>query len=270
MPENSNHPCFCPSLFLPAGTGIIAEEVEMMERLQKVMANRGVASRRKSEELILMGKVKVNGQTVRELGFKVDPEKDVIEVDGQVLKPEKRVYILLYKPAGVITSVTDPFNRKVVLDLLKDVRERVYPVGRLDYETEGLLLLTNDGELAHRIMHPRYEIEKEYEALVRGRPSEEKLELLRKGIKLEDGLTAPARVTLLKTNKEGNSWLRLVIHEGRNRQVRRMCKAIQHPVIYLKRIRLGFLTLKGLKKGMYRYLTEEEVRKLKKMVGMEP
>jgi 23S rRNA pseudouridine2605 synthase len=239
-----------------------------MERLQKVMAERGVASRRKCEEYIRAGRVRVNGKQVTELGVKVNPFSDRIEVDGKLLENEERVYILLHKPAGVITSARDPQGRRTVLDLLKRVTSRVYPVGRLDYETEGLLLLTNDGELANRVMHPRYEIEKEYRAYVQGKPTPEALEQLRNGVKLEDGVTSPAEVALIECDAKGNSWLSIILHEGKNRQVRRMCAQVGFPVIYLKRVRLGFLTLGDLKKGEYRRLTEAEIIRLKSDLGL--
>jgi 23S rRNA pseudouridine2605 synthase len=184
------------------------------------------------------------------------------------LENEERVYILLHKPAGVITSARDPQGRRTVLDLLKRVTSRVYPVGRLDYETEGLLLLTNDGELANRVMHPRYEIEKEYRAYVQGKPTPEALEQLRNGVKLEDGVTSPAEVALIECDAKGNSWLSIILHEGKNRQVRRMCAQVGFPVIYLKRVRLGFLTLGDLKKGEYRRLTEAEIIRLKSDLGL--
>ena len=236
-----------------------------MERLQKVLAHAGVASRRHCEELIAQGKVQVNGQVVREQGIKVDPLKDKIVVNGQQIKLEQHVYLLLYKPTGVITSVTDPQGRRVVIDLLKGIKERVYPVGRLDYDTSGLLLLTNDGELANRLAHPSYEIDKVYRAWVKGIPSPEKVRKLATGIRLEDGMTSPGQSKLLKTESSSQRALvELTIHEGRNRQVRRMCEAIGHPVLTLERIRLGFLTLDGLKPGEFRKLTQEEVESLKR------
>jgi 23S rRNA pseudouridine2605 synthase len=229
------------------------------------LAQAGVASRRKCEELITSGRVKVNGAVVRELGTKVDPHQDEIVVDGQPIKRENLVYLLLNKPTGVITSLRDPEGRRVVTDLLKGVRERVYPVGRLDYDTSGLLLLTNDGELANRIAHPSFEIEKVYRAWVKGIPSAENVRRLATGIELEDGRTAPGEARVLETDRKGNrALLELVIHEGRNRQVRRMCEAIGHPVLSLERTRLGFLTLEGLKRGEYRPLTKEEVDRLKR------
>jgi 23S rRNA pseudouridine2605 synthase len=235
-----------------------------LERLQKVLAHAGVASRRHCEELIVQGNVQVNGKVVRELGTRVNPETDQIVVNGRPIRLEQHVYLLLHKPTGVITSVSDPRGRRVVTDLLKGIKERVYPVGRLDYDTSGLLLLTNDGELANKLAHPSYEIDKVYRAWVRGIPTPDKVKKLATGIQLEDGMTSPGEARLLKTAPAGNkSLVELTIHEGRNRQVRRMCEAIGHPVITLERIRLGFLTLDGLQPGQYRPLTSQEVDRLK-------
>lgn len=240
-----------------------------MERLQKVMAVRGIASRRKCEEYIQAGKVRVNGQIITQLGYKVDPQKDFIEVDGNtIVQDEAKVYVLLNKPLKVITSVHDPRGRKTVIDLLTNIHERIYPVGRLDYETEGLLLLTNDGDVAFRMTHPSYEIDKEYIATIKGVPSENSLELLRKGVILNDGLTAPANVSLVSKERNGDSNIKLIIHEGRNRQVRRMCEHIGHPVIHLQRSRIEFLTIDHLKVGQYRNLTTEEIERLKRALNM--
>jgi len=235
-----------------------------MERLQKVLAQAGVASRRRCEELIRQGAVSVNGQVVREVGTKVDPERDRIEVNGKPVALERHVYLILHKPKGVITSLHDPQGRPVVTDLLKGVKERVYPVGRLDYDTSGLLIMTNDGELAHRLAHPSYEIDKVYRAWVKGVPSPEKLRMLADGVRLEDGMTSPGKAKLLQVSADGRKALiELIIHEGRNRQVRRMCEAVGHPVLTLERVRIGFLTLKGLASGEFRHLTAEEVARLK-------
>ncbi len=230
-----------------------------MDRLQKVLAQAGVASRRGAEELIVQGKVTVNGKPVTELGTKVDPEKDSISVDGKKIKRrEPKLYLLLNKPAGYVTTLRDPQGRRKVTDLLKGIKTRVYPVGRLDYETEGLLLLTNDGELAYGLTHPKHGVEKTYLAQVVGVPDPKKMRLLREGVRLEDGVTAPAQVRRLAII-EGNALLELKIHEGRNRQVRRMCGAIGHPVIKLQRTGLGGLSLEGVALGAYRRLTEQEV-----------
>ncbi len=235
-----------------------------MERLQKVLAHAGVASRRNCEEWIKEGRVQVNGKVVTELGAKVDPERDSILVDGKPIQREKHVYILLYKPTGVITSLHDPQGRKVVTDLLHGVRERVYPIGRLDYDTSGLLLLTNDGDFANQVAHPSYEIDKVYRAWVKGIPTPYQVKKLAEGIMLEDGMTSPGSARILEIDQSRRrAHLELTIHEGRNRQVRRMCEAIGHPVITLERVRLGPLTLEGLKKGEYRFLSERELNHMK-------
>ncbi|AIM15487.1 MULTISPECIES: 23S rRNA pseudouridine(2605) synthase RluB [Neobacillus] len=234
-----------------------------MERLQKVIARAGIASRRKAEELIKEGKVRVNGEVVTELGTKVTPS-DKVEVNGIPIEKEEPVYFLLYKPRGVISSVSDDKGRKVVTDFFPEVKERIFPIGRLDYDTSGLLLLTNDGEFANLLMHPRNEIEKVYVAKVKGIPLREKLKKLEKGIWLDDGKTAPAKVKLLSADrKKQTAIIEITIHEGRNRQVRRMFEAIGHEVIKLKRERYGFLTMNGLKAGEARELTPHEVKQLR-------
>lgn len=231
-------------------------------RLQKLLAQAGVASRRASEKLILEGKVWVNGKKITQLGTKVDPENDIITVNGKEIKLcEKKIYILLNKPSGYVSTVKDPQGRKTVIDLLDNVKERVYPVGRLDYDTEGLLLLTNDGDFTYALTHPKFQIEKTYIALVKGIPDHEDLQRLQQGIKLSDGLTAPAKANILR-RFSGQAEVQLTIHEGRNRQVRRMLEAVGHPVIKLKRIAIGNLTLGKLPLGKYRYLTPQEVRAL--------
>jgi 23S rRNA pseudouridine2605 synthase len=240
-------------------------EVEVMERLQKIIAQAGVASRRKAEELIKEGRVTVNGEVVTELGTKVTPRKDKVEVDGVPLDREEPVYYMLYKPTGVISSVSDDKGRRVVTDFFSN-EHRLFPVGRLDYDTSGLLLMTNDGELANILMHPKYKITKMYMAKVQGVPSREKLKLLEKGIMLEDGKTAPARVKFVSGNpKTGTSIIEISIHEGRNRQVRRMFEAIGHPVLKLKREMYGFLTLKGLNTGEARELRPHEIKQLREL-----
>ncbi|MGV3466914.1 MAG: 23S rRNA pseudouridine(2605) synthase RluB [Heyndrickxia sp.] len=236
-----------------------------MERLQKVIAQAGVASRGKAEGLIIEGKVKVNGKVVRELGTKVSVN-DKIEVEGIPLEKEEKVYLLFYKPRGVISAVSDDKGRKVVTDFLPNIKERVYPIGRLDYDTSGLLLLTNDGEFANLLMHPRYEINKTYVAKVQGIPTKMSLKQLEKGIHLEDGKTAPAKVKLLSFDKKKQkSIMELTIHEGRNRQVRRMLEAVGHPVMKLRRERFAFLTLSGINAGEIRELTPHEVKQLRAM-----
>ena len=234
-----------------------------MERLQKVIARAGIASRRKAEELIKEGRVKVNGKVVTELGLKVS-SSDRVEVNEIQIEKEEPVYFLLYKPRGVISSVNDEKGRKVVTDYFQHFKERIFPVGRLDYDTSGLLVLTNDGEFANLLMHPKSEIDKVYVAKVKGIPSKENLRKLEKGIRLEDGKTAPARVKLLSAdNKKQSAIVEITIHEGRNRQVRRMFEAIGHDVLKLKRERYAFLTLNGLKTGDARELTPHEVKQLR-------
>lgn len=234
----------------------------IVERLQKVIAKAGIASRRKAEELIVQGKVTVNGKTVTELGVKVGP-KDIIEVDGIKVEREEPVYFLLYKPRGVITTVSDDKKRKTVMDFFPNVDQRIYPVGRLDYDTSGILIMTNDGDFTNLLTHPKYKIEKTYIAKVKGIPSKEALRQLQKGVRLEDGMTQPAKVKFLSGDKKKNTAIiELTIHEGRNRQVRRMFEHIGHPVLKLKRERFAFLTLDGLNAGEWRPLTPHEVKQL--------
>ena len=234
-----------------------------MERLQKVIARAGIASRRKAEELIQEGRVKVNGKVVRELGVKVLPS-DKVEVNEVQIEKEEPVYFLLYKPRGVISSVSDDKGRKVVTDFFSQFKERIFPVGRLDYDTSGLLLLTNDGEFANLLMHPKNEMDKVYVAKTKGIPLRENLRKLERGIQLEDGKTAPAKVKLLSADKKKQTAIvEIAIHEGRNRQVRRMFEAIGNEVVKLKRERYGFLTLSGLKAGEARELTPHEVKMLR-------
>ncbi len=236
-----------------------------MERLQKVIAQAGVASRRKAEELIIQGRVKVNGKVVTELGSKVTPRKDKVEVDGVPLDRQESVYYLLYKPTGVISSVSDDKGRKVVTDFF-GAEHRLFPIGRLDYDTSGLLLLTNDGEFANLLMHPKYKLTKTYVAKVKGIPSRDKLKQLEKGIMLEDGKTAPAKLKFISGNpKNETSIIEISIHEGRNRQVRRMFEAIGHPVVKLKREMYGFLTLSGLNPGEARTLKPHEIKQLREL-----
>jgi 23S rRNA pseudouridine2605 synthase len=236
-----------------------------VERLQKILAHAGVASRRKCEELITAGKVAVNGVTVTELGAKADPARDVITVSGRRIGAERKLYLMMNKPKGVITSVRDPQGRPVVTDYLKNVKERVYPVGRLDYDTEGLLLLTNDGDLANRLTHPRHHVPKTYHATVERVPHGSDLEKLAHGIRLEDGMTAPAEVEYVDVDPDGKfATISITIREGRNRQVRRMFEAIRHPVIRLKRVAFGGVTLDNLQRGKYRALTPEELDALRR------
>ncbi|MEO3945237.1 pseudouridine synthase [Gorillibacterium sp. CAU 1737] len=236
-----------------------------MERLQKVLAQAGIASRRKSEEMISSGRVQVNGTVVKELGVKVDPAADEILVDGKPIKNEQTLYLLLHKPKGVITSAKDTKGRKVVADYLPGIKERVYPVGRLDYDTEGLLILTNDGEFAYVMTHPRYHVPRTYRATVKGTPHGKVLEQLAKGVKLDDGMTSPAIVDYHDVNPEKNETvISITIYEGRNRQVRRMFEAVKYPVIRLKRVQFGPLHLGALPRGKFRHLTPGEVEELRK------
>lgn len=235
-----------------------------MERLQKVLANAGIASRRKCEAYITSGRVEVNGEKVTELGAKVDPSRDEVKVDGRVVKLQGKLYVMLHKPKGVITSVTDPGGRKVVLDYLPGITERVYPVGRLDYDSEGLLLLTNDGELANLLAHPRHHVPKTYHATVKGVPHGSVLEKLQKGVRLEDGMTAPAELDYIDVDPEKQqSVIAITIFEGRNRQVRRMFDAVHYPVVRLKRVQFGPLHIAGLARGKYRHLSKDEVQELR-------
>lgn len=236
-----------------------------MERLQKVIAHAGLASRRKAEELILEGKVTVNGKVVRELGVKVSGN-DRVEVAGVPVEKEEPVYFILYKPRGVISAAIDDKGRKTVTDFFPMIKERIYPVGRLDYDTSGILIMTNDGEFANLLMHPSSEVEKTYVAKVKGIPLRENLKSLEKGIMLEDGKTAPAKVKFVSLDKKKQtSIIELTIHEGRNRQVRRMFEAIGHPVLKLKRETYAFLDLKGLKTGDARELSPHEVKQLRSL-----
>ncbi|MBI1821730.1 MAG: rRNA pseudouridine synthase [Nitrospirae bacterium] len=237
----------------------------MLERLQKIISTAGVASRRKAEELILEGSVTVNGKVATELGTRADAEKDHIKVNGKLINPQQqKVYILLNKPKNYITSLHDPEGRPTVLSLLKGVKGRVYPVGRLDYDTEGLLLLTNDGEFANALMHPKKEIQKTYQVKVKGVLEEERIKKLEEGIFLYGKKTAPA--TVKKQGKtEENSWIELTIHEGKNRQIKKMLFKLNHPVLKIKRVRYAFLELRDLPVGKYRFLDSSEVKKLKSL-----
>lgn len=235
----------------------------MEERLQKYMASCGIASRRKCEELILLGKVKVNGNIIEELGFKVNPLKDIVEYDGRVItKEERKVYIMLNKPEDVITSVKDEKDRKTVIDIVK-VNERIFPIGRLDYDSSGLILLTNDGELYNKIIHPRVELDKKYVAVVKGEVSLDDKEKFESGIDIGGYITAPAKLKMLEySHRKDLSTIEVCIHEGKNRQIRKMCSVINHEVISLKRVSIGNIRLGQLKKGEYRYLNDEEMKYL--------
>lgn len=234
----------------------------MAERLQKLIAASGYTSRRKAEQLILDGKVSVNGKVVNQLGVKAEPS-DVIIIDGVRLLRENKRYYLFYKPEKVITSMLDEKNRICVKDFFEDVNERVVPVGRLDYDTSGALIMSNDGEFINLITHPRHKIKKTYVAKINGRLEENHLRILRSGVRIDDYKTAPAEVNIVKNkNKSSNTLVRLTIHEGKNRQVRRMFEALGYEVMKLKRESIEDLTLDGLKKGEYRILTIHEVKRL--------
>ncbi len=237
----------------------------MEKRIQKILSELGITSRRKAEQLILEGKITVNGRLAT-IGIKADPEKDYIKVDGKLVtgfkKDIKKVYLMFNKPKGVVTTLFDPEGRTTIKDFLKGVKYRVFPVGRLDYNTEGLLLLTNDGDFANAVMHPSKRIPKTYLVKVKGILEEEDLQKLRTGIKLEDGLTSPSRVKTIRKG-EVNSWLEITIYEGKKRQIRRMFEKIGHPVLKLKRIKIDGLELGNLEPGAYRYLSDEEIRKIK-------
>ncbi len=234
------------------------------ERLQKILSKAGIASRRGAEKLLQEGRVQVDGSVVTRLDFKADPIRDHIRVDGKLIKRlEPKIYILLNKPRGVLCTRRDPLGRPVVTDLLKGVRFRLYPVGRLDADSEGLVILTNDGELFQSMAHPKYEKTRVYRVKVKGVPDPKKIQLLRKGVRLRDGWTQPAGVKLIKILK-ANSWWQVVVREGRNRLVRRMFEEIEHPVLRLLRVKYGSLGLGGLKPGKYRYLTRDEFESLLK------
>ena len=236
----------------------------MKERLQKLIAAAGLASRRQAERWIAAGRVTINGRPAA-LGDQADVGRDRIEVDGRPLRLEQpKIYLLLNKPTGYVTTARDPQGRKVVRDLLLGVKTRVFSVGRLDINTEGLLLMTNDGELAARLTHPRHQIAKTYLVRVRGALTDAARQRLEQGVELEDGITAPARVARVRSSGS-HTWLELTITEGRNRQVRRMCEALGYPVSRLKRIGLAFLNLDGLPLGKYRQLSASEVKRLKQV-----
>ncbi|WP_106497365.1 pseudouridine synthase [Lentibacillus sp. Marseille-P4043] len=234
-----------------------------LERLQKVIAKSGVTSRRKAEQLIVDGKVKVNGKVMTELGTKVS-NNDEIEVNGVPLQKETPVYFMLYKPRGVISSVKDDKNRKVVTDFFQDVPERIFPIGRLDYDSSGIIILTNDGEFANLLMHPRYSVDKVYVAKIKGIPRKNELNVLRKGVKADRDILKAVHYNILSTDKDSQtSIIEITLHEGKNRHIRRMMEQIGYPVMKLKREQYGMLTLKGLQPGEFRALTPHEVKKMR-------
>lgn len=235
-------------------------------RINKYLASSGIASRRKAEEFVKEGRIKVNGEIIYDLSCQVNESTDIVEFDGKKisLDDEKKVYILLNKPEGYITTAKDQFGRKSVMDLIPCIKERVYPVGRLDYETSGLLLMTNDGDLTYKLTHPSHEFNKIYLASVRGILTKDEAESFKNGLEIEDYTTAKADLKIIKINEEKNySVCVATIHEGHNRQVRKMFEKINHPVMNLKRIGLGKIQLKGIESGKYRHLTENELQYLK-------
>lgn len=232
-----------------------------MERLQKVLAKAGLGSRRSCEELIVEGHISVNGKIVNTLGVKIDPKVDTIRVDGTQIKLERKVYLFLNKPRGYVTTLHDPEGRPTISSLLKGVRERVYPVGRLDYNSEGLLFLTNDGDLANKLIHPKYKVPKTYLVKLKGKLEEEDIMRLRKGLKLNEGKTLPAKVVVEKLLPK-NTILKITITEGKKRQIRRMGEIINHSVLSLKRVQFGPFKLGKLRKGEYVYLNPEEVKRV--------
>jgi 23S rRNA pseudouridine2605 synthase len=238
------------------------------QRLQKLIATAGIASRRHAEELITAGRVTVNGAVVRELGTKADPEHDHIKVNGKLINPQlkarDKVYVLLNKPRGYLSSVSDPEGRPLVTELLPPNLGRLHPVGRLDFNTEGLLLLTNDGDLTNYVTAARNRVEKVYEVKVKGVPTDGAIQRLRRGVTLEDGTrTAPAKITKLNETQT-NAWYEVLLHQGRNQQVRRMFEMIGHSVLKLRRVRIGFLTDENLKPGYWRFLSPSEASRLMK------
>ncbi|NLX19930.1 MAG: rRNA pseudouridine synthase [Desulfobulbus sp.] len=233
----------------------------MEERLQKLLAKAGIASRRSAEQLIRDGRIQVNGQVVTNMGCKADPSRDCITFDGRQISSEQKMYILLNKPAGYVTTLSDPQKRPVVTDLVADIPFRLFPVGRLDIDTEGALLMTNDGALTNTILHPRFEIKKTYEALVSGIPSASALKHLSEGIEIDGVRTRPAKIRVLKKTHT-QTLIEVVIHEGRKRQVRKMFQAIHHKVLHLKRVAYGKLTLGNLASGKYKTLSAADIKKI--------
>lgn len=242
----------------------------MEERLQKILSRMGVASRRHAEDLIRQGRVTVNGQ-IATLGMKADPQRDHIKVDGRLLlRQEPKTYIMLYKPKGVLTTLEDPEGRPTIKEILDRIKYRVYPVGRLDFYSEGLLICTNDGDLAYRLIHPRFKVPKTYWVKVKGHVPEKKLDIIRSGMRLDDGTkTLPCQVRLIRMPRtRNNTWVEITMTEGKKRQIRRMFEKLRHPVLKLKRIKIDGVRLTGLLPGQWRYLTPEEVRRLKEATGL--
>lgn len=234
------------------------------ERLQKFIANQGICSRRKAEEYITSGRIKVNGNVIMELGTKIDPNKDIVEVDGKKISniSGKKVYILLNKPIGYVTTTRDQFNRNTVLDLV-NVKEKVLPVGRLDMYTSGAIILSNDGDFIYKITHPKYEVEKTYNVTLKGQVTDEEIEQLRNGVQIENYVTGKAKVKILRIDKEKDlSRVEIIIHEGKNREVRKMCEAIGRKVLALHRTKIGNISVKDLRLGTWRYLKPNEIKSL--------
>lgn len=240
----------------------------MEERLQKIIAAAGIASRRKAEEMIQAGEVMVNGQIVKELGTKADPEKDHIKVNGKLInpktKPQEKIYILLNKPTGILTSRSDPQKRPLVVDLVGHYSSKVHPVGRLDFNTEGLILLTNDGDFTNLIAHASHNVPKVYEAKVKGKPRESQVQMIARGVLIDGVKTAPAKIRLMEET-ETNAWYEVTLHEGRNQQIRKMFDHIGHSVVKLRRIAIGFLKEQKMKPGEFRFLRESEVERFFKL-----
>ena len=235
----------------------------MQEKLHKYMASCGVASRRKSEALILEGVVEVNGEKITSLGHRIDPSKDIVKVKGKKIQlPEEKYYYMFFKPEGYLTTAYDPEGRPTIFDLLPELKGKVNPVGRLDRDTEGLLFLTNDGEFAFRLTHPKFEVKKTYRVIVQGELTPRAIRTLETGVKLEDGLTAPAKVSIVE-RRHRKTLVEITIHEGKKRQVRRMFETVGFPVIFLKRIEVDCIVLKNIDKGQYRPLTSKELIRLK-------
>lgn len=241
----------------------------MQIRLNKFLSQTGIASRREADRMIAEGRVKVNGRTIQVLGCKIDDARDRVEVDGKrVKKDESLIYLMLNKPPGYLVTLKDPFRRPTIKDLLPNLKKKVFPVGRLDYDSEGLILFTNDGELAYRLTHPRFKVKKTYLVRVTGSPDSTNLSRLERGILLDGRKTAPARISRLSDSPK-RTLLRIEIHEGRKREVKRMCEAIGHRVLKLKRIGFAGLTLGKLTKGNYRFLRQREIDNLKKLVRLQ-
>ncbi len=238
-----------------------------MERIQKILARGGIASRRAAEQLITAGRVRVNGRIVTELGAKADPRRDRVEVDGKRVVAEQPVYVVLHKPRGVVSTMSDPEGRPTVRELLENAGGRVFPVGRLDFATSGILLATNDGELADGLLHPRQAVPKTYVVKVKGLMQPDDVEVWRKGVRLEDGMTLPADVKLLR-HEGDKTWIELTIREGRNQQIRRMGEATGFPVMRLARIGFAGVELEGLPPGRWRAMTRDELAQLKKAYGV--